>query len=72
MTTATAVRGESGRREHQEDLVRRVGDRGERVAGEDGQGDLLRQEGLPLLAAPQLAADDQPFRDIGHLHDARA
>ena len=35
------VGGDAGHAQHDEDLVRRVGDRGERVAGEDRQGDPL-------------------------------
>jgi hypothetical protein len=53
---------------HQEDLVRRVGDAGQRVAGEDGQRHPFRQQRLVQLSALQLATDQQTLTEISKAH----
>ena len=47
--------------EGEEDLVRGVGDRGQRVAGEDRQRDPLGQQRLAQLVAAHRTADEQPL-----------
>ena len=56
-----------GKRKHQEDLVGRVGHRRQRVAGEDGKRDALREKSLAELRAAKFAADQRSF---GRLDDA--
>jgi len=63
---AERVGGQSGQRQGQEDLVRGVRDRRERVAGEDRQGDALGQQRLAELVAAQCPADDEPLEDVVH------
>ena len=55
--------GAAGEAEHQQDLVGGVGDRRQRVAGEDRQGQLLGQEGLAEPVAAHRAAEEQPLED---------
>ena len=44
--------GQPAQGQHEQDLLRRVGDRGQGVGGEDGQGDALGQErGVQFVAA---------------------
>ena len=50
----------------QEDLVRGVGDRGQRVAGEDRQRDPLGQQRLAEPVAAQGPAEQQPFGRLRH------
>ena len=69
---AEGVRRDPGDREHDEDLVGRVGDRGERVAREDRERDALGQQRLPELAAAQLATQEDPLRDISEAHSVEA
>jgi hypothetical protein len=57
-------RRQPGDREGQEDLVRGVRDRRQRVAGEHREGDALGQQGLTQLGAAQFAPEQQPFADI--------
>ena len=54
----------------QQDLVGRVGHRRQRVAGEDGQRQLLGQQGLAEAVAAHRAAEQHPFDDTsGGRHD---
>ena len=77
ITTATAmpifqrpdVRRRAREREHDEDLVRGVGDRREGVAGEDGEGDALGEKRLAQLGAAQLAAEQDPLGDVADAHE---
>lgn len=62
---AEVVRRRARQREDQQHLAGRVGDRGERVGGEDGEGDPLGEEGLPQLVAGQCAPDEEPFGHVG-------
>ena len=55
-------------RQHDEDLVGRVGHGGQGVAGEDRQRDPLREQRLAQLGAPQLAAQQDPLGDIADTH----
>ncbi len=68
---AEDVRRGAGHREHDEDLVRCVGHRRQRVAREDGQRDALRQQRVSQLGAAQLAAEQDPLRDISDAHTWR-
>jgi len=66
--------GQSPEGQHLEDLLGGVGDRGQRVGGEDGQGDPLGQQGLAQIvaahrASDQYALDGTEFRH--HANDAR-
>ncbi len=63
------VRRGTGDREHDEDLVRRVGDRRQRVAGEHREGDLLGKQRLAELRATELATQQDPLRDVADTHD---
>ena len=58
-----------GQRQHDEDLVGGVGDRRERVAGEDRQGDPLGQQRLAQLGAAQLAPEQDPLGDVADTHE---
>jgi hypothetical protein len=63
------IGGEAGDSEGQEELVRCVRDRRQRIAGEHRQGDPLRQQGLAEPVAVHRAADQQPLdrvRDLWH------
>jgi hypothetical protein len=63
------VGGEAGHPEHEEDLVRGVGDRGECVTGEDREGDPLGEQGLAEAVAAHRAAQQQALervRRVGH------
>ena len=62
----------AGDGQHDEDLVRCVGHRRQRVAGEDREGDALGQQGLPQLAAPQLATQEDSLGDIADTHRREA
>ena len=60
-----AVRDQPGEGQGQQDLVGRVGDRGQRVRGEHRQRDPFGQQGLAQLGAAELAADEEPLGDLG-------
>ena len=62
----------AGHGEHDEDLVRRVRHRRQRVAGEDRESDPLRQQGLPQLAAAELAAQQDPLGNVADTHRREA
>jgi len=66
---AERVGRDARRRQHDEDLVGRVGDRGERVAGEDRQRDPLGQQRLTELGAAQLSSQQDPLRDVADTHE---
>ena len=66
------VRRRAGDGQHDEDLVGRVGHRGQGVAGEDGQRDPLGQQRLPQLAAAQLATQEDALGDIADTHRREA
>jgi hypothetical protein len=57
---------EPGDAQGQEDLVRCVGHRGQRVTGEHRQRDPLRQQGLAQPVAAHRPADEQPFDRVRH------
>ena len=63
------VRRRAGERQHDEDLVGRVGDRREGVAGEDGQRDPLRQQGFAKLGTAELLAEEDPLGDVADTHE---
>ena len=62
------VRDQTGEGERQQDLVGGVGDRRQRVRGEDRQSDPLGQQGLAQLGAAEPPADDEALRDLGWVH----
>ena len=55
-----------------QDLLGGVGDRGERVAGEDGQRVALGQQRLAQAVAAHGAAEDEPFRELSEVGQAWA
>ena len=55
--------GAAGQAERQEDLVRGVGHRGERVTGEHREREPLREEGLAEPVAAHRAAQDHALDD---------
>ncbi len=59
------VGGHAGDGEGEEDLVRRVGDRRQRVGGEDRQRDALGQQRLAQALAVDRPADEQPLERVG-------
>ena len=63
------VGAQPGHREHQEDFLRRVRDRGQCVGGEDGQRYPLGQQRVPHGVAAERTSEDQPARsgrELGH------
>jgi hypothetical protein len=66
---AVRVQRGAGHREHDEHLVGRIGDRRQRVTGEDGQGNALREQRLPELRAPELATEDDALRNATDSHE---
>ena len=66
------VRGQSGQRQGEQDLVGRVGHRGQRVGREHRKRDPLRQQGLTQLSAAQLTAHQQTFAHVRQAHNSPA
>ncbi len=63
---------QAAERQHEEDLLGRVSDRRQRVAGEDRQGDLLGQQRLAEAVAPDRPADHAALQQASeHAHDGR-
>ena len=64
------TKGASGQAEGQQDLVGRVGDGAERVAGKDGESELLGEQGLAEMIAAHRAADEDALDESSGRHHA--
>jgi hypothetical protein len=61
------VRGDTGDRQGQEDLLGGVGDRRHGVGGEHGEGDPLREQGAGQAVAALRSSDHEPLESDGEL-----
>ena len=64
--------GDSGQGEGQQDLVRGIGNRAQRVGREHRKGDPLGEQSLTQLGTGQLASDQYPLEDIACSHGVEA
>jgi len=59
--------GQPGEGQGQEDLVRGVGDGGQRVGREHRERDPLREQGVAQHLGPHRPPDEEPFRGVGDI-----
>ena len=57
-------RADAGEGQRQQDFIRRVGHGGQRIRGEDGKGDPLRQQGVGQTVVPEGPAYQHPLHGI--------